>query len=320
MRVYRTLDEFDAPGDTAVSVGVFDGFHLGHARVIETLVSEAKARGLVSCVLTFTTHPRTLLTGEPQDLVTSAAHRLVLLERAGVEVAVAVAFTPALAAKDAATFLSETLRRRLCARMLVLGPDSHMGAGRAAGVSRIEGIASDLGMEVLAVEPVMVEGRPVSSTRVREAIQSGDLAAAGKLLGRRVSVFGEVVHGRGVGRRLGFPTANLDISREVRPPLGVYATWAHVEGARVPSVTNVGSRPTFADAAGTVPAGVRRDALVEAHLIEAPQRSLLGLAVELEFVRKLRNERRFGTDRDLARQIARDVDAARAALAGRADE
>jgi len=315
LQVFTSLDEFRARGETAVSVGVFDGFHVGHARVIGELVSAARERGLVACVLTFTTHPRKVLSGEPLDLVTSAEHRLALLERAGVDVAVAMEFTREFASLAVEAFVEDVLRGKLGARLVVLGPDARLGAGRAGDAARLREAAGASGIEVRVVEPVYVGGQPVSSTRVREAVQSGDLAAAEALLGRRISVLGQVVPGRGVGRRLGFPTANLDVRREVRLPYGVYAAWAHVENERLPSVANVGSRPTFSGAAASVAGqGLRADRLVEAHILEPTGREIYGRTVELEFVKKLRDERRFGTDAELAAQIARDAEAARRVL------
>ncbi|MHC4252125.1 MAG: riboflavin kinase, partial [Planctomycetota bacterium] len=201
-------------------------------------------------------------------------------------------------------------------RALVIGHDARIGAGREADAAAIRKIASETGMQATVVEPVLVEGEPVSSTRLRESIQRGDLAGAERLLGRRASVFGRVVGGRGVGRALGFPTANLDVHHEVRPPHGVYATWAILEGAggeRLASVANVGYRPTFVEKGE--PAG-ERERRIEVHLLEPPSGDLRGRGLEAEFVRKLRDERKFASDAELSAQIASDVETARGILAG----
>ncbi len=298
-----------------MAVGVFDGFHLGHARIVETLRAEAARLGVRSCVLTFRTHPRRVVSGERLALVTSFEHRLLLLERAGVDAVMGVEFTEEFAAQDAREFVARVLGQGLGARALVIGHDARVGSGREAGADTLREIASAAGLGLTVVGPVIIGGAPVSSTRVRENIQQGDLAGAEGLLGRRASVLGRIVPGRGVGRTLGFPTANIDVHHEVRPPHGVYATWAVLDGdagTRSPSVTNVGYRPTFVE--GGDPEG-ERERRIEVHLLGAPPAELYGRTLEAEFVRKLRDERKFASDEELSIQIARDVETARGILA-----
>ena len=339
MQVFSRIDEFDPGAPTAVSVGVFDGFHLGHARVAEELKAAAREHSARSCIVTFTTHPRKVLGREPFDLVTSLEHRLLFLERAGVDLVLKLEFTPELAALSAGGFLKGVVIGKLRARALVVGCDSRMGAGAEADAEGIRELGRGMGLDVRVVGPVTVLGGAVSSTGVREAIHAGDLETAAALLGRRVSVLGTVVRGEGRGRTLGFPTANINVHREVRPPWGVYATRARVvrsvggsvagsAGGRperadekwLPSATNVGPRPTFDRPADDVPTDGRRpDLLIETHLL-APPASMLhdrlyGRTIEVEFVEKLRDERRFVTDRRLSEQIARDVEATREVLA-----
>lgn len=314
MQVYRRIEELPPGPGTAVTVGVFDGFHLGHQALVRQTIEAASKQGLRSCVLTFTNHPKALLSGQSLDLITSLEHRLTLLERAGVNITLAIEFTKEFASMTAEDFADNILRKRLGAKVLVLGPDARIGAGAHADASRMAELASAMGIQLIVVPRVLVGGEPVSSTRLRECIRAGDLAAAEAMLGRRVSVLGTVVPGDGRGRRLGFPTANLDVQREVRPPYGVYATIAILAGERIPSVTNVGFRPTF-----EVPSqlSVKRDRLIETHLLRMPSpfnAELYGRQMELEFVAKLRDERRFGTDSELAEQIARDIEAARRIL------
>lgn len=283
--------------------------------MIETLRDAAARHGVPACVLTFRTHPRKVVADERPGLITSFEHRLVLLERAGVDAALSADFTPEFAALGAREFVERVVVGDLGARALVVGHDARFGAGRAADAACIREIASTLGVEALVVGPVLVDGEPVSSTRVRERVEAGDLRGAARLLGRRVSVLGRVVRGRGIGRGLGFPTANLDVHHEVRPPQGVYATWALLDegGGRRGSVTNVGFSPTFVEEGE--PEG-ERERRIEIHLLEPCPMELHGRILEAEFVTKLREERRFGSDAELAEQIARDVVAAREALAG----
>ena len=337
MKTYDKLEEYEPGAPAAVSVGVFDGFHLGHARIVEALHAAAGEHGARSCVVTFRTHPRKVLGRDLPDLarfdlVTSLDHRLVLLERAGVDVSVVIDFTPEFAALPAERFLKDVIVERLRAKAVVLGYDARMGAGAEADAERISEVGRGMDLDVRVVEPVVVLGRPVSSTRVREAIHSGDLDSAAALLGRRVSVLGTVVRGEGRGRTLGFPTANVDVHREVRPPWGVYATRARLLGSAgcpdeglgqvwMPSATNVGPRPTYDERDN----GARPDLLIETHLLRSPplelhgelHGDLYGRRIEVEFVEKLRDERRFGTDGELSGQIARDVEAARSILSKR---
>jgi riboflavin kinase/FMN adenylyltransferase len=309
------IKDFDASAGSVVAVGVFDGLHLGHANIIETLRTEAARLGVRSCVLTFRTHPRKVVSGERLALVTSFEHRLLLLERAGVDAVVGVDFTTEFADQSAKDFVERVLAKGLGARVLIIGHNARFGVGREADAEGIRQIASAAGIQATIVEPIIVEGEPVSSTRVRTSIQNGDLAEAERLLGRRVSVLGRVVRGRGIGRTLGFPTANLDVHHEVRPPHGVYATWATFEGTGgkpLASVTNVGFRPTFVE--DGEPAG-EPERRIEIHLLDAPPEDLYGRVIEAEFVKHLRDERPFATNAELAAQIARDVEAARTILA-----
>jgi len=315
MDVLKSVDEFDASNGCALAVGVFDGFHLGHARVAKVAIEAARELGVRPCVMTFRPHPRTVLGDSQLDLVISVEHRLRFLERAGIKATLLIEFTPAFARTSAQTFVRDIARDALGARAIILGADARIGADRDADAEGVTRIAAEHGINAYIVEPVLVDGEPASSTRVRSAVHDGDLDLARRLLGRHVSVLGTVVHGQGIGRRLGYPTANLDIHREVRPPFGVYATWAHTEGKRLMSVTNVGYRPTFTDGESPERGGRRPDRLVEAHLLEPPETDYYDKDMELEFAKKLRDERRFGTDAELSTQIARDVEDARAALA-----
>lgn len=333
MKLVRSLEELRSarPAGSVVTVGTFDGVHLGHAAVIAEATGWARELGCTPAAMAFTRPPRSVLgTAEGTDLVTSPEHRALLLERLGVELLLEVDFSAELAALSAGEFAAEYLVAGFASRGLVLGHDARLGRGGAAGFDELRRIGEAGGFEVRHVGPVVACQKTVSSSEVRRAILGGDLAAAECLLGRPVGVLGTVVPGRGRGRKLGFPTVNLDLHREVRPPMGVYASWAYVleslsgppggvpgerTGLRIPesglrSVTNVGFRPT----GGDLPAdGLRSDLLVETHLLEGGA-DLYGKVVEVEFIRKLREERRFSSDEALIAQIARDVEEARKAL------
>ena len=308
MIVTTTLANLPAPGPggSVVSIGVFDGVHLGHRAILSGNVSRARSSGARPTVVTFRDHPKQLLLGRAPRTLTSLEHRLELFRRAGIEHTLVLAFDERLRAMSAAQFAAEVLVRGLSARTFVLGFDSKFGNSRSGTPEELR----RLGYTVEVVEQVLVRGRAVSSTAIREAVELGDLEAAREMLGRPFSVFGEVVHGDGLGRRLGFPTANVDPHHELLPPRGVYACWARrplrESLAPQPAVVNIGVRPTL-DRGGDA------ELRIEAHLLEF-EGDLYGETLELEFVRGLRAEQRFGGLDELCAQIARDISAARAIL------
>jgi riboflavin kinase/FMN adenylyltransferase len=298
------------------SVGVFDGVHLGHQSILEANVARADALGAEPTVVTFAEHPKAVLLGRAPRTLTTLEHKLALLWRAGIRHVVVLTFDEELRNTTAEAFSERILERGLSTMAFVLGFDSKFGKDRAGGPDSLKA----RGHRVEIAPKVMVGQRAVSSTVIRESVELGDLAGARRMLGRPVTIYGEVVPGEALGRRLGFPTANLDLLHELRPPEGVYACRAHVvpppsEGGapdpreRVGSfdaVANIGRRPTVA-AEGAGP-------LVEVHLLDF-EGDLYGQRIELEFAERLRPEVRFGSLDELQAAIASDVERARAALA-----
>jgi len=300
----------DRGAGSVVSIGMFDGVHLGHRAILQTNVERARERGVKATVVTFRSHPKRLLLGRAPKTLTTLEHRLELFERAGIDHACALSFDEELRSMDALRFVRELCVEGLGAEAFVLGFDSKFGNGRK-GTPELLGAE---GFDVEVVPKVSIRGRAVSSTAIREAVELGDLEAARGMLGRRVSVFGRVVHGAHLGRELGFPTANLDLHHELHPPPGVYACRVRVlakdgvgkhEGA-----CNIGFRPTVTPEPSPRP-------LVEVHLFDF-EGDLYGQRMELEFVKRLRGEKRFSGLKELTAQIAKDTEDARAALAGEA--
>lgn len=293
---------------SVVSVGVFDGVHLGHQAILSRNAQRARELGATSTVVTFREHPKAVLLGHAPRTLTSLEHRLELFRRAGIEHTVALTFDEELRRIDARDFARDLLAGALAARRLVLGFDSKFGRDREGTPEFLRG----LGYDVEVVPEVLVAGRPVSSTAIREAVELGDLDGAARMLGRPVAVYGDVVAGDAVGRRLGFPTANLDLHHELRPPPGVYACRVHRARQSVPAVhpavANIGFRPTLTNEQPTT-------ARVEVHLLDF-EGDLYGEFLEVEFVTRLRDEIRFSGPAELSEQIARDVTAARSLLAG----
>lgn len=321
MIVSRDLEPLplEGYGGAVVSIGVFDGVHLGHQAILAANVARAQALGLRPTVVTFRGHPKRVLLGRAPRTLTSLEHRLELFRRAGISHTLALAFDESMRDTPAEVFVREILEQRLGARHYVLGFDSKFGRGREGGPDLLRA----LGQPVDVVPRVTVGERAVSSTAIREAVELGDLEGAGRMLGRPVAVLGTVVPGEQVGRRLGFPTANLDLDHELHPPTGVYACRARCvaqpgeaqtgvarpESPWSDAVANIGYRPTLA---GERPESPR----VEVHLLDF-EGDLYGAALEVEFVSALRPEQRFEGPEALVEQIGLDVARAREVLAAK---
>jgi riboflavin kinase / FMN adenylyltransferase len=282
-----------------VTLGMFDGVHLGHQKVIEKIVSLASKKKGESIVLTFDRHPRSFLSREPQSCITSLEHRLVLFERSGVDITVVLKFDKKIAETSAEDFLDEIMYNSLGARTVVLGFNCSFGKDRKGNASMVCDLAHKYGFEVISCEPVEFEGEIISSTTIRNNIIQGKLQKAEGMLGRRVSVFGTVIKGSGRGKELGFPTANLNLHHEIRPPSGAYATKALFDGKEYKAITNIGKRPTFEENT------YDDEPVVEAHIIDFSE-SIYGRDLEVQFLYKLREETKFENIDELKLQLERD--------------
>lgn len=299
------LDELPLRLDgSVVTVGVFDGVHLGHQSILEHLLASARQRGLPSVCVTFSVHPRAVVESEGPPQILSLEHRLELLAAAGVDHTVVLEFSPELAATEAEDFVERLLVRALGTRELVIGHDTAVGRGRRGDGAFLVEAGLRYGFKVVALGEVLVDGQVVSSTALRRAIAAGELVTARRLLGRPVSLLGRVVHGDGRGATIGFPTANLEVLSEAFPPLGVYAVVARCEEGDLRAVMNYGLRPTFEQ-------GTAR-AVFEIHVLDRSDLALYGRPMEVFLLRYLRREQRFASVDELVAQIHRDVDAARA--------
>jgi riboflavin kinase / FMN adenylyltransferase len=289
----------------AVTIGNFDGVHRGHQALIGAAVARARASGGASIALTFDPHPARLLSPAqaPVSLMT-LEQRAEIMGGLGIDHVVALAFDRRLSRMDARTFSVEVLGRALGADTVVVGESFRFGRDRSGDVAVLRALGTSVGFGVIAVAAVVLEGRAISSSRVREALASGEVAQAAALLGRRFFLDGRVVAGDGRGKAIGVPTANLESTNETLPAFGVYACWLSVEGRTpLPAVVNVGRRPTFGGGA----------AVVEAHVLDW-QGDLYGRRVRLEFEGRLREERRFPDTGALLAQIQADVGQARTIL------
>jgi riboflavin kinase/FMN adenylyltransferase len=305
MRIVRTLESF--PPDarpSVVALGVFDGVHLAHRAILDTAVARARSVGATPVACTFDPHPAEVLQPDraPQP-ITTLEERLDLIAETGIQVGVVVPFTAALAAMEPETFVTDVLAGALGAREVVVGFNHRFGRGARGDARLLSEAGARVGLRAEIVPPLDVEGMPVSSSTIRAALQRGDLPTATRLLGRPYFVMGRVVEGAGRGRTLGFPTANVEAKRPLLTPPGVYACRMHVDGGVRGAVVNAGVRPTFGEQLFTI----------EAHLLDF-EGDLYGRRVRLDFVARLREERKFSGIEALRAQIAADVDAARRAL------
>lgn len=309
MQVLHGLEEMRAryPGLVA-TIGNFDGVHLGHQALFARCLERARALSGTAMAMTFEPHPmRVLRPAVNLPLITPLEQKLRLIEACGLNVCLCMRFDENLARLSADAFVDKLLVGRLGVREVVVGYDFAFGHKGLGDVELLCAKGKAAGFAVHEVGPVMVEGRPASSTRVRQVVREGDMPAATRLLGRNYRVSGQVVsgHGRG-GRLLGFPTANLKLADELLPALGVYAVMVQGAGPEfAPGVTNVGKNPTFSDG------GIN----VETHLLDF-EGDLYGRRLTLHFVRRLRAEMRFSGPEELTEQIARDCQQARGLLAG----
>jgi len=295
------------PGGVAVSIGVFDGVHLGHRQMLQALFDDSAALGeLPIGAITFDRHPlATIAPDRAPELITTPEERLVLFEEAGLDFAAVLTFDEGMRALPPDDFVRTVLADGLGARLVVVGEGFRFGIDAAGDVDELRRLGDHFGFAVQAVELLETGSGPISSTLIRQALAAGEVANAAGLLGRPFGRTGRVVAGdhRGVG--IGFPTANLDIRPGLLiPGHGVYAAFARVGEDRLPAVVNIGTRPTFD--------GVRQ--VVEAHLLDYAG-DLYGSDLTLEFVARLRPEQRFESVAALVEQIGADVESAREYLA-----
>ena len=302
----RVDDPAAAPAGGVFAIGNFDGLHRGHRALLARAIERARARGAPSGALTFTPHPaKVLAPAFAPQLILTYEEKAAAIAATGVDVLVELPFTPALAATTPRAFVDDVLVGALRTGGVVVGDNFTFGHKAAGTVADLQALLGPRGVSVDVVAPVKVGDLVSSSTKIRELVLEGRVEAAATMLGRPYHVEGVVVRGDGRGRTIGVPTANVQSERELLPKLGVYATRARLpDGRVVDSVTNVGLRPTFSGE------GVR----IEAHLFDFDD-DLYGRTVALDFVERLRDERRFPSVEALRAQIADDAVAARAALA-----
>ncbi len=320
MRVFRGFHHPGIAPACALTIGNFDGVHRGHQAMLALLRSEAQHRGLPSCVMTFEPHPRdyfAAVTGKPElapARIATLRDKLAELERCGIEQVVVLRFDARFAAQSPQAFVDDVLVKGLAARYVLVGDDFRFGAKRAGDYAMLDAAGQARGFDVARMMSYEVHGERVSSSAVREALAAGDMERAATLLGRPYSLSGHVVHGRKLGRDLGFRTLNLRFSHPKPAALGIFAVRTHGLGdGPVDGVASLGRRPTVDDS-GRV--------LLEVHCLDWPASlgsdGAYGRVVRVELLHKLRDEERYEGLDALRAAIARDVDNARAFLTAQA--
>lgn len=298
MKLVRNLNELPTTlRGGAVSIGNFDGVHQGHARIVETLHAQAAAVGGPSIVFTFDPHPvRLLRPNEVPPPLTWSDRKADLIRELDVDGMVVYPTDEKLLALTPREFFRQIVVEQLGARAMVEGPNFFFGKDRAGDIEVLRSLcaASDITLEV--VQPLTVGTEYVSSSRIRRLIEAGDVGQAAQMLTRPYRIRGMVTHGAGRGAKLGFPTANIDAIDTILPAIGVYAGWAFFGNERWPAAVNIGPNPTFGE-----------DRLkVEAHLIGYAG-SLYGQPLEVDFLARVRETRRFASVEELQQQLASDV-------------
>ena len=311
MEVVVGPEHASAPsGGSAVTIGAYDGVHLGHRHVLGILASHADEHGLATVVVTFDRHPATVVRPDSAPLLlTDLEQKLELLAEAGVDTTLVVPFDEARANETAEDFVTEVLVGALAARVVVVGSDFHFGHGRKGNVALLTEMGRRHGFDTVGVAlEDDSAGEVVSSTRIRHLVADGDVRGAARLLGRYHEIRGTVARGDGRGgSELGYPTANVTVAPGIAVPGdGIYACFVELPGGgRRPAAVSFGRRPTFYDDGAPV---------LEAFVLDFAD-DLYGRPVRVSFVERIREQRRFDSAKALAAEMARDVEAARALLA-----
>jgi len=309
MNVIRRAAELKPAGrKVCVAIGVFDGVHLGHQQVIRQTVSDAEQHEAIAVVLTFDRHPSSVVAPDRvPSLIYSLPQKLRAIETLGADTTLLIAFDQAFSQQTGEQFIRGLARDFGHTHSICVGSEFSFGHKRSGNVASLQKLGVELHFITHGLAAVALDGQVVSSTRIREAIRSGQLDAASQMLGRGYALAGEVVRGDQLGGKLGFPTANLGVTGRVLPPTGVYAVHAHVQQKSFRAVLNLGARPTLNRSAPPLRA--------EAHLLDFDG-DLYGQELELTFAERLRDERKFPSLDALRTQIAEDIQMARRVFNG----
>jgi len=282
---------------TSATIGNFDGVHVGHKKILSAVKETAGEKGLSSCVITFHPHPQKVLRNIDIPLLMPIRERLRLLEREGIDFVACYTFTQDISKITAKDFISEILVSKLKIKHLIIGPDFSFGRKREGNSELLQTMGKAYDFETSVIGPVYIDNELVSSTAIRNLLKAGDARKAARFLGYNYYIEGEVTEGEKRGRQIGYPTANLSTDWEMLPKPGVYATRACLDDMKLDSITNIGYRPTF---------GSSR-LLIETHIFDF-NADIYGKRLRIEFVERIRDEKRFESVDALVAEIRADVE------------
>ncbi len=297
MKIFHKIEEITTPTPCVATVGTFDGFHLGHQSILELMSRIAKKDGFKTTIVTFAPHPRKVLTGQPVKILTTLREKLQIFSEHGIDQVLIIKFTKAFAAKSSRDFVKKILVDRLGVQAMVIGHDHHFGRNREGSFENLNRMGKEFGFTAHEAPPFKNGGELINSSKIRQLIEAGDVEKASRYLGRPYQISGEVYHGDGRGRKIGFPTANiaLDEPDKLIPAQGVYAVDVIAEKKRYKGMMNIGIRPTF-----------EFDSLtLEAHLFNFVG-LLYGKTLTVHFKKFIRNEMKFSSISELIEQLKKD--------------
>ena len=297
MKIFHGTENANIQRPTVLTLGVFDGLHLGHQRIMQTVVERANAIGAVPTAITFDPHPRAVLHPESAPpLLQTLDQRLANLEVLGIEQAIVIKFDKGFASQPAEEFLADIVHDRLHAKEVFLGKGFAFGKGRGGNIDLLRKMSGELGFHADEVPEVRLRGQRISSSTIRRLLADGRVNLARRMLGRPYGVEGVIIRGNRRGHTIGFPTANLKPHNRVIPKFGVYATATLVDGTWRKSITNIGVRPTFENDA---------EPSIESYLFDFDS-DLYGDVLRVRFLHRIRDERKFNGIDELKAQIEKD--------------
>ena len=298
MEIYNDIQDINLNEDSVVTIGNFDGVHLGHQRLIEKATDIEKEKGYKSLLLTFENHPCGFLNKHNIRLIMTRSDKHQVVSDMGIKVFVSLTFDEYISSLEPEEFVSEILIKKLHAKEVVVGYDFRFGKDRKGDINQFSHMAEQYGFKLNIIDPVELENEKISSSLIRKKISTGDVKGASELLGRPYYVSGKVVHGKRFGRTIGFPTLNLEIDENILlPKPGVYYTNVEIEGRTYKAATNIGFNPT-----------VNGDRLsLESHVIDYSN-DVYGKSVKIVFLSRLRDEVKFSSIEGLKNQLKQDVE------------
>lgn len=304
MQIEKELAGLSPEKDMLLTIGVFDGVHLGHKYLLSQLTKQAINQNLLSGVITFCQHPQEILLPQTTlPFLTDLSERTSLLKDEGIDKVIPISFTNELAELSARQFIY-LLKKYLRMRRLLIGPDFVLGKKREGNQSTLHTLGEEMNFATVVIPPLMINGKVISSTAIRKALANGDIKQVTNFLGHPFRCKGQVVTGTRRGKDLGYPTANLKVRpKQALPAEGVYAALAYIDNQACPSVTNIGRCPTFGS----------NECSVEVHILDY-QENLYRRTLIIDIIERLRDEKRFSSAEELKNQIAVDVEQSRKIL------